>query len=74
MSSMYAGVEFVSTLLSFSLPPLPPSLPPSLPSRCRLLSYKPSGCKVGVELMTMDVETLNPGQYLNDKIMDFYFK
>ena len=41
---------------------------------CRLLCYKPKGCKVGVELMTTDVETLEPGEYLNDKIMDFYLK
>ena len=40
----------------------------------RLLTYKPEGCKFGVELMSMDMETLNPGEFLNDKIMDFYLK
>ena len=40
----------------------------------RLLYYKPKHCKEGVQLMTEDVETLEPGEYLNDKIMNFYLK
>ena len=40
----------------------------------RELLYKPKGCKDGVELMTDDVTCLHPGEYLNDKIMDFYLK
>lgn len=41
---------------------------------CRLLSYKPKGCKVSLELMAMDVETLNHSEYLNDKIINFYLR
>ena len=29
---------------------------------------------MAVELTTADVETLEPGDFLNDKIMDFYLK
>lgn len=59
-----------------SVLPLPtcPTPAPALMLTYRLLTYKPKGCKVGVELRTMDVETLDPGEYLNDKIMDFYLK
>ena len=40
----------------------------------RLLTYKPQGSKVTLDIMSADVECLDPGEYLNDKIIDFYLK
>ena len=40
----------------------------------RLLTYKPQGSKVTLDIMSADVECLEPGEYLNDKIIDFYLK
>lgn len=40
----------------------------------RLVTYKPQGSKVMLDIMSADVECLDPGEYLNDKIIDFYLK
>ena len=40
----------------------------------RLLTYKPQGSKVTLDIMSADVECLDPGEHLNDKIIDFYLK
>ena len=36
--------------------------------------YKPPGSKVSLEVTTLDMESLAPEEYVNDKIMDFYLK
>ena len=40
----------------------------------RLFTYKPVGSKMTLDIMSADVECLDPGEYLNDKIIDFYLK
>ena len=44
------------------------------PLVCRLLTYKPVGSKLSMDMMSADLECLEPGEYLNDKIIDFYLK
>jgi len=58
---------------SYFFPPsFPPSLLPSLPLSPRLLSYKPAGSKLNLEIVEADLDCLYRGEYLNDKIIDFY--
>ncbi|XP_064405387.1 sentrin-specific protease 7-like isoform X4 [Halichondria panicea] len=41
----------------------------------RLLAYNvPAGSKVNIEVSTHDVDTLAPGEYINDKVVDFYLR
>ncbi len=41
----------------------------------RLLTYNvPAGSKVNIELSTHDLDTLLPGEYINDKVVDFYLR
>jgi len=40
----------------------------------RELKYQPEGSKMAVELTRSDVDTLEAGEFLNDKIVDFYLK
>ena len=39
---------------------------------CRLLTYKPAGSKLHLEITVQDIFCLERGEYLNDHIMDFY--
>lgn len=41
----------------------------------RLLTYNvPAGSKVGIEISSSDVATLDTGEYLNDIVVDFYLR
>ncbi len=37
-----------------------------------MLAYKPPGSKLNLEITELDMDCLVPGEYLNDKIIDFY--
>lgn len=41
---------------------------------CSIAVYKPLGGKVNIEVTVLDLESLAPDEYVNDKIMDFYLK
>ncbi len=34
--------------------------------------YQPPGSKLSLEITELDLDCLEPGEYLNDKIIDFY--
>ena len=56
---------------SLLLPCLPPTTSPrSFPAS--ILTYKPEGTRVNIEISEMDLDCLEPNVYLNDRVIDFY--
>ena len=53
----------IAEVFSVSHPPPPPP---------RILTYKPEETTVNIEISEMDLACLEPGIYLNDRVIDFY--